>query len=90
MTTMRVPATSNLSEKVFDLKVQSDQRSSEKGYEEGDLEIDSAGSGFDTDCTGNHARSNELYVRKCKKENRTEQGARSYFDETGDRFLFHT
>ena len=32
------------------------------GYEEGDLEIDCADFGFDTDCTGNVARSNELHV----------------------------
>ena len=64
MTTMRVPATSNLSEKVFDLKVQSDQRSSEKGYEEGDLEIDSADSVIDSDCTGDDAGSDVVYVKK--------------------------
>jgi hypothetical protein len=45
---------------------QSDQRSITtlkiQNYEKGDLEIDSADIGFDTDCTGNHARSDELYV----------------------------
>ena len=34
-----------------------------KSHEEGDLEIDCADFGFDTDCTGNVARSNELYVK---------------------------
>ena len=48
-------------------------------YEERNVEIDSADIGVDTDGTGDYARSDELHVGKCKKENRTEQGARSYF-----------
>ena len=35
-----------------------------KSYEEGDLEIDCADFGEHPDCTGNVARSNELYVRQ--------------------------
>ena len=49
-------------------KVQSDQRSSEelgiRNYEERDLEIDRADSDFDSDCTGNDARSDVVYVTK--------------------------
>ena len=52
----------------FDLKVQSDQRSSEKlgirSYETGNVETDCADSDFDTDCTGDDARSDELHVKK--------------------------
>jgi len=39
-----------------------------KSHEEGDLEIDCADFGFDTDCTGNVARSNVVHVMKEMKE----------------------
>ena len=59
-----------------------------KRYEKGNLEIDSADIGIDTDGTGDYARSDELHVGKCKKENRTEQGARSYFFYCGQEAAF--
>ena len=39
-----------------------------QNYEKGNLEVDCAGVGIDTDGTGDYARSDELHVGKCKKE----------------------